>query len=150
MKNQSHFISFHFTCSWRPYNSFHIISFVGEMSIWWVLMKEFVNRVSSFFGDTVEQERGGKCVLRPTNTSDWGDTDSVETVSFCFSRNCHCTTCSSSSSHGWWWPDIFSSGVPIPRIPLFPNMATPQGVARRVDSSVLVFILSLHTQGLCL
>ncbi len=33
-------------------------------------MKEFVNRVSSFFGGTGEQERRGKCVLRPTNTRD--------------------------------------------------------------------------------
>jgi hypothetical protein len=39
MKYQSHFISFHFIRSWRPYTSFHFISFSGEMSIWWVLMK---------------------------------------------------------------------------------------------------------------
>ena len=37
-------------------------------------MKEFVNRVSSFFGGTDEQERRGKCVLRPTHTRDCGDT----------------------------------------------------------------------------
>ncbi len=91
---KSHEISWKRCISWT---SFHVHFIDGEMSIWWVLMKEFVNRVSSFFGGTHEQERRGKCVLRPTNTLDWGHTGSVEAVSFSCSRNCHCTTFSSSS-----------------------------------------------------
>ncbi len=42
---------------------------------------------------------------RATNRRDRGQTDSEDAVSFCCSRNCHCTTFSWSSSHDWWCAD---------------------------------------------
>ncbi len=55
--------------------------------------------------ETTWKARIGRCVLRPTNRRNWGQTGSEDPVSFCCSRSCHCTTFSSSSSHTWQCAD---------------------------------------------